>query len=259
MRSIRTRRKGRIEMADDRIRSRDVQQERTVAQPDGHDGNTMADGTVVRDTSNAYVPDDDAVAASAVNAGIGGETAQVVPERHLLHWGAIWGGLLTGLAVFLILEFLLYATGAMTTTSGGTVTASGAAPWITGILGLAGFFVGGWVAEVSARTRSAGSGLLNGLMVWSLGVGLIVAFSLLGLGSFFTTIGSASGGLLASSGANITSARQVSAMSQAISWGVFVWLILAAVVALIGGWLGSIGGSSDRLMLRLPGRLVEHR
>jgi len=258
MRSIRARRKGRIEMADDRIRSRSVQQERTVVQPDGHDGNTVADGTVVRDNTNAYIPDGGAVAAPAVNAGIG-ETAQVIPERRILSWGAIWGGLLTGLAVFLILEFLLYAAGAMTTTSGGTITASGAAPWITGILGLFGFFVGGWVAEISARTRTAGTGVMNGLMVWSLGVGLIVAFSLLGLGSFFTTLGSASGGLLGSGSTVIGSARQATAMSQAISWGVFVWLILAAICAIIGGWLGSLGGANDRLTMRLPGRLVEHR
>ena len=239
-------------MADDRIRSRSVQQERTVVEPDGHDGTTMAEGAPVRD-QRAYVPDGGMVAGPALNQGIG-ETAQIIPERRILSWGAIWGGLLTGLAVFLILEFLLYAIGVMTTTSGGAVTASGAAPWITGILGLVGFFVGGWVAEVSARTRTAGTGLLNGLMVWSLGVGLIVAISLLGLGSVFATLGSASGGLLGSG-----SARQATAMSQAISWGVFVWLILAAICAMIGGWLGSLGGANDRLTMRLPGRLVDHQ
>lgn len=212
---------------------------------------------MIRDNAGAYVADGGAVAAPGVNTGIG-ETAQVVPDRHMLSWGAIWGGLLTGLAVFLILEFLLYATGVMTTTNGGTVTASGAAAWITGILSLAGFLVGGYVAGISARTRTSGTGLLNGLMVWSLGVVLIVAFSLFGLGSVFATLGSASGGLLGS-GSTLNNARQATAMSQAISWGVFVWLILAAICAVIGGWLGSLGGSNDRLMMRLPGRLVEHR
>ena len=54
------------------MRSRSVQEERVV-RPDGRDGNTMADGTTVRE-SRAYVADGGAVAAPGVNQGIG-ETA----------------------------------------------------------------------------------------------------------------------------------------------------------------------------------------
>lgn len=249
-------------MADDRdrIRSRSVQEERVV-RPDGHDGNTMADGTTVRE-SRAYVADGGAVAAPGVNQGIG-ETAQIVPERHMLDWGSIWGGLLTGIAVFLVLELLAYAIGLLTTTSGGSVSASGAAPWVAGILSLVGFFVAGWVAGASARRRSNGSGLMNGLMVWALGVGLILAFSLLGLGSVFGALGNALGGILASGGTvggtTTINGRQVAATSQAIALGAFFWLVLTAICAVVGGWLGSVGGSNDRLTMRLPGRLVDHQ
>ena len=249
-------------MADDRerMRSRSVQEERVV-RPDGADGNNnMADGTTIRE-SRAYVPDGGVVAAPAMNAGIG-ETAQIVPERRMLSWGAIWGGLLTGIAVFLVLELLAYAIGLLTMDSGGTVSPSGAAPWVTGILGLVGFFVGGWVAGAAARTRSVGSGLMNGLMVWSLGTGLILAFSLLGLGSVFGALGNALGGILASGGTvggtATINGRQIAATSQLIALGAFVWLVLSAICAVIGGWLGSVGGANDRLMMRLPGRLVEH-
>lgn len=249
-------------MADDRIRSRNMQQERTVVEPDGHDGVTRPDGTLVREDQRAYIPDGGVVAAPGVNASIG-ETAEIVPERRMLDWGGVWGGLLTGIAVFLVLELLAYAIGLLTMNNGGSVAPSGAAPWVTGILGLVGFFVGGWVAEAAARRRSVGSGLLNGLMVWSLGTGLILAFSLLGLGSVFGALGNALGGILASGGTvggtATINGRQIAATSQLIALGAFVWLVLSAICAVIGGWLGSAGGSNDRLTMRLPGRLVEHR
>lgn len=231
-------------------------------QPDGVDGSTRADGTVMREDAQAYVADGGVVTSPGVNQGIG-ETAQIVPDRRLLDWGSIWGGLLTGVAVFLILQFLLYGAGAMTTTSNGSVTASGAAPWITGILALASFLVAGWVAGVAGRRRGVDSGLMNGLMVWSLGVGLIVAFTLFGLGSGIGALGNALGGVLANgnaiNGSLTINGRQVVATSQNVAWGAFVFLILSAICAVIGGWLGAMSGANDRLTMRLPGRLVEHR
>ena len=58
-----------------------------------------------------------------------------------VRWGPVWAGLLTTLGVFLVLELLAYGIGLLTVTnSDGSVSASGASPWITGVLGLIAFF-----------------------------------------------------------------------------------------------------------------------
>src|SRR5579875_2855265 len=107
-----------------------------------------------------------------------------VETESTTSWGAIWGGLVATIAVFLLLETLLIAFGAITyTTSGGTVTVHTNDLWITGILALISFFFGGWLAAATSAVRGIGAGLINSMLVWALATSLFVVGSFLGAGA----------------------------------------------------------------------------
>ena len=177
---------------------------------------------------------------------------EVVSPQDRVRWGPVWAGLFTALTVFLVLELLAYGLGLLTTTSSTGVTASGASPWISGVLGLIAFFVGGFLAERSSAARGGGAGLLNGFMVWALGTGLILVLSALGLGSFFGALGSAVGQVTPLGNVNPT---RVAAISQNVALGAFFSLVIAAIAAALGGMLGSTGSATGRLR----GRLIDWR
>ena len=250
-------------MANDRIDRPDpppATEERVREQRGGYteyDGRQDRDGTTAvhddaRPVAPVSVPDTEApVIRDEVVPAVA-----VAPARDAVRWGPVWGGLLSGFAVFLVLELLAYGTGLLTTTdSSGAIAASSASPWITGALSLVAFFVGGYIAERSSAVRGAGAGLINGFMVWALGVGLILAFSILGVGSLFGALGNALGQVLASGGRSTTpgnvNSGLVANVSQNVALGAFIWLVVSAIVSAIGGWLGSIG--------RATGYLRDHR
>lgn len=225
-----------------------------------HDGAQVAPvAPVARDTppdapasTRAYVPD----GTMPVQQTAVAQTVEPGRPWDAVRWGPVWAGLLTTLGVFLVLELLAYGIGLLTATnSDGSVSASGASPWITGALGLIAFFMGGYIAERSAAARGGGAGLLNGFMVWALGTGLILVLSLMGLGSLFGALGNAIGGMLASggqiSGPGNVSGNRVAELSQNVALGAFLSLVLSAIAAALGGLLGSIGRATGHLRGRM--------
>ncbi len=172
------------------------------------------------------------------------QTTNVITPRDRIRWGPIWGGLLMALATFLLLSTLALAIGAMVVepsaidpeaagTTGGIVSA---------IIILLAFLVGGWVAARASAVHGHSNGLLNGVLVWALGMGLVLLLSVLGLGSLFGALG----GLLDQirlagtprpdvdvNPAEVTSAIRNSAL------GAFLTLLLPALAAAAGGWLGA--------------------
>jgi hypothetical protein len=224
---------------------------------------TDANTDITRDVTNGVRGNDrDLLAAdvsptraagSAVPGETGAEviqTAEVITPEDRVRWGPVWAGLLTTLTVFLLLELLAYGLGLLTSNSDGTVAASGAAPWITGVLGLIAFFVGGYLAEWSAAARGGGSGLLNGFIVWALATSLILVLSILGLGSLFGALGTAIGQFLAAGGHVTTpggvsvNGNQVANVTQSAALGAFFSLLLTAIAAALGGLVGSPGRST---------------
>jgi hypothetical protein len=177
---------------------------------------------------------------------------EVASPQDRVRWGPVWAGLFTALTVFLVLELLAYGLGLLTTTTRAGVTASDASPWISAVLGLIAFFVGGFLAERSSAARGGSAGLLNGFMVWALAAVLILVLSTLGLGSRFGALGSAIG-QIATSG-NVNPAR-VSEISPSVAWGAFFSLVISAIAAALGGMLGSAGSATGRL----TGRLIDWR
>lgn len=168
--------------------------------------------------------------------------AEMLVPGDRIRWGPVWAGLMTTLTGFIVLELLAYAIGILNGTSS-TGTSTGG--WVTGIIALIAFFLGGWVAEMTSAARGVGAGIINGLMVWALGVTLIVLFSLVGLGTFFGAAGNVLGQIAASS--RSLNIGQLSAVSNLAAWGAFISLVASALAAALGGLVASRGDAIGRL------------
>lgn len=159
--------------------------------------------------------------------------AAVTPARNAVQWGPVWAGLIGTFAIFMLLETLAAGIGLVTTNDSGT------GAWVTGIVALIAFFVGGWIAQVTSVVRGSQAGILNGLMVWALGTVLFFLLSLFGLSALFGAIGSVVSQFFAVSRTigNVTTVV-VATNASAAGWGAFFTLLLTAILAAIGGWVG---------------------
>ena len=173
----------------------------------------------------------------------GGGT-ELVARRDSVRWGPIWAGLIAALTTFLLLELLALGLGLLTPGDGG-----GAATGIvSAIIGLIAFFTGGSVAGMTSAVRGAGTGLLNGLMVWALGTVLILLLSVLGLGQLFGALGNLAGqigpnalqgaaGGAANEAQNVDPQQAVDAVRNG-ALGAFFGLLVSAIASALGGYLG---------------------
>lgn len=165
-------------------------------------------------------------------------------RRDRVRWGAIWAGLVTALATFLLLTTAAIAIGALVVQGGGTDADAGMASGIiSAILALVAFFVGGFVAGTSAGVLGREYGALNGFLVWALGVVLILGLAALGLGSLFGAAGDLFAqyrGLGAPAPPDVDRSQVIDAITTG-AIGAFLGMILPALAAAGGGVLGSRG------------------
>lgn len=166
-------------------------------------------------------------------------------RRDSIRWGPIWAGLITALTVFLLLQLLAIGLGLIDIGPG-----AGGGGWVSAIIGLIAFFIGGSVAGMTSAVRGEATGLLNGFLVWALGTVLILLLSALGLGQIFGALGNVVGqlGVLQNlQGANVPDINPAR-IAQAVrsgAIGAFFGLLLSALASMLGGFLG--GRSSDPL------------
>lgn len=170
--------------------------------------------------------------------------------RDSVRWGPIWAGLITALTTFVVLELLLYSLGLLTVDLNPDAGGGGGA-WVTAIVGLIAFLVGGWVTGASSAVRGTGAGLLNGFLMWGLGTVLILALSTLGLGTLFGALGNTISRFLLLGRPNPNLAGvdpgQIAGIVRNASWWAFLSLALSAAAAAIGGWLGAESGPIGKL------------
>jgi len=193
-----------------------------------------------------HLPRQGEVMPDTVPTVMPGTAVPVAMER--VHWGPIWAGLVTTFTSFLVIEMFCYWVGLLTVHAGanGVYTGGSTNPWVSAIVGLIAFFLGGWMAAGSTRVRNSGSGLLNGFLVWALGIVLILAFSALGSGLIFGAAGDAFGqflstgmhGTISSGTANLSSGMGIT--RDGAGWGL-LFLVLSGIAAAIGGSFGTMG------------------
>jgi hypothetical protein len=180
---------------------------------------------------------------------------RTMAPRDRVRWGPIWAGLLTAFSVFLLLELFAYALGWLSLGMGATDFPGAAGrrdAWVTGIIGLISFFLGGLVTGATAWIRGASAGLINGFSLWALATVLILFLSALGLGMFFGAAGNAFNQLLALGrgldlGAAGLDLNRINATVRDGALWAFIAMALSAVAAMLGGWLGSQGGPIGRI------------
>ncbi len=176
------------------------------------------------------------------------QRTQVNVPRDRIRWGPIWAGLLAALASFLLLSLLALAIGALTVNVGGdvgaVVTTTG---WATAIIGLIAFFVGGYVAGATSAIRGTVAGLLNGFIVWALGTVLILVFSALGVGQLFGAVGNLftqfRALLFVTTLGDPRIFQQIADTIASTAFIAFLSMLLPALAATIGGWLGAKSSS----------------
>ncbi|GIV95997.1 MAG: hypothetical protein KatS3mg057_0654 [Herpetosiphonaceae bacterium] len=190
-----------------------------------------------RETRTAHIPQE-AMATRVV------QPSEVVAFRDRARWGAVWAGIITTLTTFMLLELLMYALGLLTIDfafggAQGGQAGQTSGPWVTAIVGIIAFFLGGWVAGATSAIRGTTVGLLNGFLVWGLATVLMFAFSAFGLGSIFGAIGQ----FLALGNINFTvpnvDPAQVAPMVRNAALWAFLSLLVAALASTIGGWVGT--------------------
>ena len=163
-----------------------------------------------------------------------------VPHGDSARWGPIWAGLVTAIATYLLLQLLVIGIGLQQV---GPAT-DGGGGWVAGLVGLVAFFTGGAVAGMTSAVRGTGTGLLNGFLVWALGTVLILVLSAFGLGQVFGALGNVAGqlgnlqGITGGAQAPDVDAAQAAEAIRNGAIGAFFALLLSALAAMAGGWLG---------------------
>ena len=158
---------------------------------------------------------------------IEGWTMAASPSPQRVRWGAVFAGVVLGLALLALLTTLWFALAY----NSGVDTVRDNLEWFVGGTAVGALFVGGLLAGWLSGVRGAGSGLFNGITMWGLilivavAVGLPAIFNVLNLGRV-TSI-TDEGGLIGT-GVDET------------LWATF-WTILGGFVA--SGLGGMIGGA----------------
>ena len=156
---------------------------------------------------------------------IEGWTMAGSPSPQRVRWGAVFAGVVLGLALLALLTTLWFALAY----NSGVETVRDNLEWFVGGTAVGALFVGGLLAGWLSGVRGAGSGFFNGITMWGLilivavAVGLPAIFNVLNLGRV-TSI--TDGGGLIGTGVDET------------LWASF-WTILGGFVASgLGGLLG---------------------
>lgn len=172
----------------------------------------------------------------------------VVGRRDLVRWGPVWAGLVVTLSTFLLLELVFFALGVLSLAQGEPGSTAG---WMSGLIGLVAFFLGGLTAGATAMWRSARDGALQGFLVWALTTMGIMFLTLFGGGALF---GSAAEVLTQVSSIQrsdlpaVDAASAIDTARAATNWAV-LGLVLALLAAAIGGAVGGKlwpGKNNDR-------------
>ncbi len=156
------------------------------------------------------------------------------PTRDRVRWGAIAAGLLTAISSFLLLSLLAAAIGLQVVTQQGAADPGTAGAIVAAVIGLLAFFIGGYVAAWTAAVANRRDGALNGFLVWALAILVILVLAGVGLGQVFGP----TGGLFGAYRGGPTGAVDPNAI-RAGAVGAFVGMLLPALAASIGGWLGA--------------------
>jgi len=161
-------------------------------------------------------------------------------------WGAIWGGLLTAIGLFILMSVLATAVGITATqeTAVDAADASRVGGVVSAVLALIAFFAGGYVAGKMSKGDDGGAGALNGFLVWALALVLILILAAFGAGAAFGTLAESFGPVAVDFDPNAAAEG-----AQSAAWIAFISLALAATAATLGGLMGAANDDHDHTVV----------
>jgi len=158
-------------------------------------------------------------------------------RRDQVRWGPVWAGALITLSAFIVLEVTFFAFGWLTFAQGEPGTTAG---WVTAVIAIVAFVLGGAIAGATAMWRSVGAGVLHGVLVWALTTVAIIFLTVLGGGALFGAVADVFtqiASLRQSGGDGPQPAELVDTARSAANWAV-LGLALSIAAAALGGALG---------------------
>jgi cation transport ATPase len=163
------------------------------------------------------------------------------PGGDPIRWGAVWAGLLVALGTYVLVELALFAGGLLTLDLDPTGS-SQTAGWISALVALFSFFVGGLVTGLTGTWRRRGDGLLNGVVLWALGIVAILSLTAFGGGALLGSVAEVANRLNAAqfpgAAPNLNVQQAFDVARDVAGWSV-LFLVLALVAAAIGGAAGA--------------------
>jgi hypothetical protein len=161
-----------------------------------------------------------------------------------INWSSIWVGVLSALAVALIVSLVGAALGAHQLGPAGRIARwsdVGFGALVFGVLGaFFSFVVGGWIAGKINGYRRAETDMLHGAVVWLVAIPILVTLAALGAGTLF---GGWYGGLagvpvfVTPNAVAADPAAATAARNSAL--GAVTALLIGLIGSVIGGWLAS--------------------
>ena len=158
-------------------------------------------------------------------------------DLQQLRWGPIWAGLFLALGVFFLLSLAAIAIGLQAAPGAPDEDLGIVAIIATSVIALVSFFLGGFVASWSAGLADPGRALLNGFLVWTLWLVVVVLLAAIGLGA---TVGAMADlfGEVTVSGPDVDPAQLVDTLRSS-AWETLLALGLTAAAATLGGAVGA--------------------
>lgn len=166
------------------------------------------------------------------------------PRQDPVRWGAVWAGVVVALATFLLLELIFFTFGWLTLAEGSPDTTAG---WISGLIALFAFFVGGLIAGATSIWRGSREGMVHGVLVWALGLVGVLFLTLFGGGALFGSVANVVtqvAALQPSDLPDVQASQAIDTARAAAGWAVLA-LALSLAAAAVGGVAGVKMGSSQ--------------
>jgi len=158
-------------------------------------------------------------------------------DLQQLKWGPIWAGVFTSLGVFFLLSLAAIATGLQAAPGAPEEDLGVVAVIATSAIAIGSFFLGGFVSSWSAGLADPGRALLNGFLVWTLWLAIVILLAALGFGAIVGGMADLFGDV-AVSGPDIDPAQLVDVL-RASAWQTLLALGLTAAASTLGGALGA--------------------
>jgi len=159
------------------------------------------------------------------------------PSGARVRGGPVWSGFAVAFATWLLLQLAIFALNLGDLTSSVTGSGGTAGLWWSGVAAVVALFVGGLVAGASSEWDGISTGILQGIVVWSMVVVALIVLSGIGVGVGFGVVGDLLNTLRGLGSGQVDTS--LAATAQDAASGAVLALGVTVVAAALGGAAGA--------------------